>query len=75
MDAVVSATQKVPLPGIQASSNGSDSNSNQILQQTEMLATITKLLQQAQEVIHVALQLCFLLLVIFSTSVHLQVPT
>ncbi|CAG5132101.1 unnamed protein product, partial [Candidula unifasciata] len=48
VDDVVSSTQKVPLPGTQASSNGDDSN--QILQQTEMLATITKLLQQAQEV-------------------------
>ncbi|CAL1544517.1 unnamed protein product [Lymnaea stagnalis] len=49
VDAVVSVTQKVPLPGVHPSNNGGDSSSNQLLQQTEMLSTITKLLQQAQE--------------------------
>ncbi|XP_059176987.1 SR-related and CTD-associated factor 4-like isoform X2 [Physella acuta] len=49
VDAVVSVTQKVPLPGAHSGSNGGDAGSNQLLQQTEMLSTITKLLQQAQE--------------------------
>ncbi|XP_013070358.1 SR-related and CTD-associated factor 4-like [Biomphalaria glabrata] len=49
VDAVVSVTQKVPLPNIQSNSSVGDASSNQLLQQTEMLSTITKLLQQAQE--------------------------
>ncbi|XP_005097171.1 SR-related and CTD-associated factor 4 [Aplysia californica] len=47
VDAVVSMSQKVPLPNTHSSSNGGDSN--QLVQQTEMLSTITKLLQQAQD--------------------------
>ena len=49
VEAIVSVTQKVPLPGTQASSNGGDASSNQVMQ-SEMLNTITKLLQQAQDV-------------------------
>ncbi|GFO22304.1 splicing factor, arginine/serine-rich 15 [Plakobranchus ocellatus] len=48
VEAVVSVTQKVPLPGTHSSSNGGDASSNQIMQ-SEMLSTITKLLQQAQD--------------------------
>ncbi|KAH9525314.1 SR- and CTD-associated factor 8 [Bulinus truncatus] len=49
VDAVVSVTQKVPLPNVHSNNNVGDTGSNQLLQQTEMLSTITKLLQQAQE--------------------------
>lgn len=47
---IISTSQKVALPAAQPSNNSTDSNSNPVLQQTEMLSTINKLLQQAQEV-------------------------
>ncbi|CAG5130167.1 unnamed protein product, partial [Candidula unifasciata] len=48
-DNIISTSQKVSLPLAQPSGNSTDSNSNPTVQQTEMLSTITKLLQQAQE--------------------------